>query len=388
MLDGKDVGLPANINNVPFFGEQIREMNMIPCGYHRYYYRQQEMLEHSLMEYETIGTRGQQVKETENKLFELYKNPNLDHKPEELSKRGGAYYSDAACECINAIYNNKQTHMVVSTKNRGAIPELPEDSIVEVSCYIGAKGAMPVAWGKLPSAQRGWLQCMKAMEECTIEAAVTGNYGLALEAFTLNELIPSGENAKRVLDELLIAHKNYLPQFKSTIEKLEKEFEKLAKTDVEKFCKDVAKELAARLLSKVIPRTPVGEGTFEVINEKKYTIKSGGTLRRGWTANTEAEAESGSVPDPTTYADSLKIFKFGNNYIVIVENPVKYASYVEYGHRQEPGRYVPALGKRLKQSWVEGKYMLTISEKELESQLPAILEQKMKKYIEECLNNG
>lgn len=223
MLDGKDVGLPANINNVPFFGEQIREMNMIPCGYHRYYYRQQEMLEHSLMEYETIGTRGQQVKETENKLFELYKNPNLDHKPEELSKRGGAYYSDAACECINAIYNNKQIHMVVSTKNRGAIPELPEDSIVEVSCYIGAKGAMPVAWGKLPSAQRGWLQCMKAMEECTIEAAVTGNYGLALEAFTLNELIPSGENAKRVLDELLIAHKNYLPQFKSTIEKLEKE---------------------------------------------------------------------------------------------------------------------------------------------------------------------
>lgn len=174
----------------------------------------------------------------------------------------------------------------------------------------------------------------------------------------------------------------------SEFEKLEKEFEKLAKTDVEKFCKDVAKELAVRLLSKVIPRTPVGEGTFEVINEKKYTIKSGGTLRRGWTANTEAEAESGSVPDPTTYADSLKIFKFGNNYIVIVENPVKYASYVEYGHRQEPGRYVPALGKRLKQSWVEGKYMLTISEKELESQLPAILEQKMKKYIEECLNNG
>ena len=149
----------------------------------------------------------------------------------------------------------------------------------------------------------------------------------------------------------------------SEFEKLEKEYEKLAKTDVEKFCKDVAKELAARLLSKVIPRTPVGEGTFEVINEKKYTIKSGGTLRRGWTANTEAEAESGSVPDPTTYADSLKIFKFGNNCIVIVENPVKYASYVEYGHRQEPGRYVPALGKRLKQSWVEGKYMLTISEK-------------------------
>ena len=43
----------------------------------------------------------------------------------------------------------------------------------------------------MPSAQRGWLQCMKAMEECTIEAAVTGNYGMALEAFYLNPLIPS-----------------------------------------------------------------------------------------------------------------------------------------------------------------------------------------------------
>ena len=178
------------------------------------------MLEHSLEEYKTIGTRGQQVKETEERLFKLYEDPDLDTKPEELSLRGGAYYSDAACECINSIYNDKKTHMVVSTKNRGAVPELPEDCVVEISSVITAKGPMPIAWGKLPSAQRGWLQCMKAMEECTIEAAITGNYGLALEAFILNPLIPSGKNAKEVLDELLIAHEKYLPRFKDKIEKL------------------------------------------------------------------------------------------------------------------------------------------------------------------------
>ena len=109
----------------------------------------------------------------------------------------------------------------------------------------------------------------------------------------------------------------------SELEELQKKFEKLAKTDIVKFCQDVARELAARLLAKVIPRTPVGEGTFEMIEGKRYTIKSGGTLRRGWTANTEAEAESGSVPDPTTYAKSLRILKFGNNYIIVVENPVE-----------------------------------------------------------------
>ena len=134
--------------------------------------------------------------------------------------RGGAYYSDAACECINSIYNDKKTHMVVSTKNKGAVPELPEDCVVEVSSIITGKGAMPIAWGKLPSAQRGWLQGMKAMEECTIEAAVTGNYGLALEAFALNPLIPAGQSAKNVLDELLIAHENYLPQFQAKIASL------------------------------------------------------------------------------------------------------------------------------------------------------------------------
>lgn len=220
MFENKDIGLPANITNVAFYKEQIEQMQMIPCGYHRYYYRQEEMLKHSLEEYQTIGTRGQQVKQTEEKLFELYKDPNLDSKPEELSLRGGAYYSDAACECINSIYNNKKTHMVVSTKNNGAIPDLSPDSIVEISSIITAHGAMPLSWGKFPSAQKGWLQCMKAMEECIIEAAITGNYGLALEAFALNPLIPSGQSAKNVLDELLIAHTKYLPQFKDTIEKL------------------------------------------------------------------------------------------------------------------------------------------------------------------------
>lgn len=221
MFSGKDIGLPANINDVKFFEEHIRYMNMIPCGYHRYYYRQTEMLNHCLNEMNTVGTRAQQVKETETKLFELYKDPKLNYKPEELSMRGGAYYSDAACECINAIYNNKNIHMVVSTKNNGAICDLNPDSIVEVSSIIGAKGALPIAFGKFPSAQKGWLQLMKAMEECTIEAAVTGDYGLLLEAFTINPLIPMGEVAKRVCDELLIAHKKYLPNFKHKIGQLE-----------------------------------------------------------------------------------------------------------------------------------------------------------------------
>ncbi|PEN43638.1 6-phospho-beta-glucosidase [Bacillus wiedmannii] len=222
LYDG-DSGIPSNIFDVPFFKEQLKQMNMIPCGYHRYYYRYDEMLEHLLEEYNdsNVGTRAQQVKQTEAELFELYKDPNLNYKPEQLAKRGGAHYSDAACETIASIYANKNTHIVVSTKNNGAVPDLAPDDVVEVSAYIGAAGARPIAFGTLQPAERGWLQVMKNMELCVEEAAVTGDYGLALQAFIINPLIPSGETAKRVLDELLIAHKRYLPQFAEKIAELE-----------------------------------------------------------------------------------------------------------------------------------------------------------------------
>ena len=223
MYEGKDAGIPANIHDMPLIKEQLDEIGMIHCGYHRYYYRQEEMLAHGLEAYNTIGTRAEQVKRTEAELFELYKDPNLDHKPEQLAKRGGAHYSDAACETIAAIYGNKNTHIVVTTRNNGALPDLPPESAAEVSCFIGATGARPIAFGKLHPAECGWLQCMKNMEWCVEEAAVTGNYGLALQAFFLNPQIQSGATAKRILDELLIAHKKYLPQFADTIARLEKE---------------------------------------------------------------------------------------------------------------------------------------------------------------------
>ncbi len=202
-----------NIRDMRFLSDQIAQLGMLPCPYHRYYYMTGNMLQEELQEAQHEGTRGQVVKKLEESLFELYKDPNLDYKPKELEQRGGAYYSDAACEIINSIYNNKGTQMVVNTRNRGSVSDLPYDSAVEVTSLITAHGAEPVHFGAFPPAQRGLLQVMKAMEELTVEAAVTGDYATALQAFTLNPLVTSGDIAKVVLDELLEAHKEYLPQF-------------------------------------------------------------------------------------------------------------------------------------------------------------------------------
>lgn len=169
--------------------------------------------------------------------------------------------------------------------------------------------------------------------------------------------------------------------FKGLIE-FQKQLERLQDPDA--FVEECAKELAAELLARVIKRTPVGnyENSYELEDdgENKFLVmsdKKGGTLRRGWTGGEKADAKE--------YAKSLKISQSKAAYVIEIINGVQYASYVEYGHRQEPGRYVPALGKKLKQRWVKGRLMMTKSEQELEIIAPKMLENKIKKYFEGCL---
>lgn len=141
------------------------------------------------------------------------------------------------------------------------------------------------------------------------------------------------------------------------LKRFQKELKKLQDPDV--FLQSCAKELAARLLAKVVKRTPVGD-------YPKESGMKGGTLRRGWTGQKRSSASQ--------YADSLAIQHVGDNYVIDIVNPVEYASYVEYGHRT-------ANHKR----WVKGQFMMTISEQELEQISPKVLEQKIKKYFEECM---
>lgn len=190
------------------------------------------------------------------------------------------------------------------------------------------------------------------------------------------------------------------------MKKLQKQLSKIQQGNVEAFIDACAKELAARLLAKVIKRTPVKDYSKEIEvvakrdskHHKKgdtYTKKvnpsgkMGGTLRRGWTSNTHEEAANGkgspTVEQAKAYANSLTIQHSGNMLVIEIINPVNYASYVEFGHRQTVGRYVPALGKKLKQGWVQGRFMLTISEQEIQNIAPKVLESKIKKFLGECL---
>ncbi|WP_020062949.1 6-phospho-beta-glucosidase [Bacillus sp. 123MFChir2] len=213
MTDPEKQMTMKNIAMLDWEPDFIRALRAIPCPYHRYYYKTREMLEEEKKASLENGTRAEVVKKLENDLFKLYKDPNLDSKPLQLEKRGGAYYSDAACSLITSIYNNKGDIQPVNTRNNGAIASLPADSAVEVNCVITKDGPKPITVGDLPVPVRGLVQQIKSFERVTIEAAITGDYHKALLAMTINPLVPSDKVAKQILDEMLEAHKEYLPRF-------------------------------------------------------------------------------------------------------------------------------------------------------------------------------
>ena len=217
IADGKMGAIVKNIKDFEWDADFIKSLGMMPCPYHKYYYETQEMLESELKEFAKGETRAEVVKRLEDDLFKLYDDPNLDIKPPQLEKRGGALYSDAACRLINSIYNDKGDIQPVDCRNNGAIEGLDDDSAVEVSCVITKEGPRPLAMGKLPLQVTGLVQEIKNFEKLVIEAAVTGDYHTALMAMSMNPLVPSDKMAKILLDELLVAHKDYLPQFKDEI---------------------------------------------------------------------------------------------------------------------------------------------------------------------------
>lgn len=213
MVDDKQSYSPANIVSLGWSESFIESLQMVPNPYHQYYFQTKEVLEKDLQALNETGTRAEVVQQVEEELFKTYQRPELTEKPKELEQRGGAYYSDAACNLIESIYTNKQDIQTVNTENNGAISELNDDDVIEVNAVITSEGPRPLTIGSLPKSIKGLITEMKSMEHLVIQAAVTGNYNHAYLALLMNPLVANEKKVKSLLDELLEAHQKYLPQF-------------------------------------------------------------------------------------------------------------------------------------------------------------------------------
>jgi 6-phospho-beta-glucosidase len=189
-------------------------LGALPSYYLHYYY----CLDHNLAQQAAPGwrSRAEVVAELEAELLAEYEDPTLVTKPEKLSFRGGAFYSEAAVRLIASLHDNTGDIQVVDTKNNGAVPGLSHDAVVEVPCRVDARGAHPLAQRPLPPDMAGLVAHVKAYEQLAVEAAISGSRHTMIRALVANPLVSQYPLAEQLADALLAANRHFLPRFFDT----------------------------------------------------------------------------------------------------------------------------------------------------------------------------
>jgi 6-phospho-beta-glucosidase len=236
----------ATLPHLPFDARLVETLGALPNEYLYFYYSPRESVQNLLRagqsraqqilpfnqalyaglrrirdeeadpaEVETVYTRYLQQR------HDTYMTLETGEKPREAGTQpGGAPgdlgsaaegYSGVALGLIQALAGGPAATPILNVPNRGALPGMAEDDVVEVTCYVGNGVVRPIALGALPDHALGLMKSVKAYERLTIEAAVEGSYSLALKALALHPLVPSYEVARSILDDYIAQHGDYFP---------------------------------------------------------------------------------------------------------------------------------------------------------------------------------
>jgi 6-phospho-beta-glucosidase len=188
----------------------VEALGMIPNYYLEYYYYTDKKL---AAQAKWPPSRAEEVMEVEAGLLRQYAEPDRTELPENLMKRGGAYYSTVATQLLNAHYNDLGENHVVNIVHRRAVPSWPADWVLEMPCRVGADGITPIPAEPLPPVCFGLLAHVKSYEILTVEAAIHGDRRAAYEALLVHPLGPSADKVQTVLEDMLETNHEYLPQF-------------------------------------------------------------------------------------------------------------------------------------------------------------------------------
>lgn len=188
----------------------LKALNMIPNGYFEYYYYTDRKMR---LQEKWPPSRAEQVMKVEKQLLSQYDDPAINMPPDDLMKRGGAYYSTVATQLLNAHYNNLGETHVVNVCHNGAVRGYPEDWVLEMPCKVDAVGIHPVQTAPLPHVCFGLLSSVKSYEILTVEAAVHSDYQAAYQALLAHPLGPDADKIREVLDDMLDTNREFLSGF-------------------------------------------------------------------------------------------------------------------------------------------------------------------------------
>jgi 6-phospho-beta-glucosidase len=185
-----DVELPRRL---------LDELGAVPSYYLRYFYAHDAVLREQL----DGEPRAAVVQEIERGLLEVYRDPNVDERPELLMRRGGAYYSEAALGLISSLSSGDGAVHEVDVRNEGALAGLADDDVVEVPARVDRDGAHPLPQPPLAPELLGLVQHVAAYERLTVRAALSRDPVDARKALLAHPLIGQVEMVEGLLDPLL-----------------------------------------------------------------------------------------------------------------------------------------------------------------------------------------
>ncbi|MFF7543251.1 6-phospho-beta-glucosidase [Streptomyces canus] len=185
----------------------LDRLGVVPSYYLRYFYAHDEVVR----ELGTKPSRAAEVAEMERQLLTMYGDPALDEKPELLAKRGGAYYSEAAVDLAAGLLGGGGSpYQVVNTLNRGTLPFLPDDAVIEVQAAVGPKGPTPLAVPAVDPLYAGLMANVTAYEDLALTAALHGGRDRVFKALLAHPLVGQYAYAEGLTDRLIAHNREHL----------------------------------------------------------------------------------------------------------------------------------------------------------------------------------
>ena len=240
----KEHGVPWHW--LPFHPDLIAALGVIPNEYLLFYYYTQRAVENLL---QAGQSRAQQIQPFVDELYASLKQiceegsdpvRTMEAYEHYQDQRHGTYmtietgevhqeeeiegekdFMEIAAEGYSGVMlrllegltqKSKAVRIILNVPNCGALPDMADDDVVEVTCYVGDGLVRPFAMGRIPDHALGLMKRVKAYERLTVQAAVERSYKLAVKALTLHPLVPSYETAKSILDDYIEQHGKHFPE--------------------------------------------------------------------------------------------------------------------------------------------------------------------------------
>jgi 6-phospho-beta-glucosidase len=194
--------------SVGLTGDLLRALGVVPSYYLRYFYAHDEVVR----ELRNSPSRASRVAEIEEELLGMYADPALDRKPELLTQRGGAYYSEAAVRLAAALLGGDagDSTQVVNLRNDGTLPFLPDDAVIEVPAHVSGSGVTAVPVAPLDPLYAGLVAAVTAYEHLALDAAVRGGRQRVFDSLLAHPLVGQVDLATGLTDRLIAHNREHL----------------------------------------------------------------------------------------------------------------------------------------------------------------------------------